>query len=300
MSVPSEAACARLTVWKDMCAVSWEHFTSAPVKHAFSLTPPLQTCLTQDCKCPKWHAGPEGPEDAVLDVFRRQYFADSGRPVKWDHASRYNFLIRFPKAIENAVLSVSGQSGLFLEPKTEDAMKPSFDFQVIWLPQLGFASVQHSARLEGHCVGLARHGQRFGIRVPAAHFQAAFASLRPDSLFLAPGPRVLYTCGPWPHGLDRKSLAKTLKSLCWAARPLQPLRAVPGGLLWTFQAVDLPPKQVFDLPHGQVIVTRQSAAEALLVGPPQVIGPAATVSLCEVGDPKAKPPGLAADPWLVK
>ena len=248
-SVPVvEVACARVTVYKDQLEATWENFTAKPMKHILAALPCLQTCRIPDCTCGAWHPQPGQPPDALLDVFRRQYFTEAGRPVKMDRADYFAVMIRYVKGLENTVLALSGRHGLFLEPKTEDAQKPHPDFQVIWLPQMDFASVQHQSQCEIHCIGLARAGRRFGLRIPVAHFPAAFASIKPDAVYLAPGDRMTFHCGPWPYGSDRKNLAKVLKASGWECRPLQPLHGVPGGLMWSIQAVCPPPNQCFVSP----------------------------------------------------
>lgn len=187
LSVPCQeyVACARITVFSDQWEGKWEDFAARPMKHILALIPALQTCRAAPCSCPSWHPTEEGPQDALLDVFRRQYLNEAGRPVKWEHASSFAVLVRYVKSLELAVISVSGKNGLFVEPKTEDAAQPNGDFQVIWLPQHDFASVVHKAKVEAHCVGIARSGQRFGLRVHVSHYQQTFASVKPDAVFLS-------------------------------------------------------------------------------------------------------------------
>ena len=244
----AEVACARVTVYQDQLDVNWEEFTAKPVKYVVSALSCLQTCRQADCACAAWHPKPDQPQDALLDVFRRQYFNDAGKPVKWDKATSFAVMIRYVKSLEKEVLAASGRNGLYVEPKTEDALKPHPDFQVIWLPQHEFAQVVHAAKCEMHCIGLARAGRRYGLRVHVTHFPKVFASVKPDAVYLAPGDRLTYHCGPWPYGSDRKSMAKTLQASGWECRPLQPLHSVPGGLMWAVQAVTAPPSNVLSSP----------------------------------------------------
>lgn len=168
--------------------------------------------------------------DAVLDVFRRQYFTEAGRPTKGDQADYFAFNIRYIKKQERSLLAQSGANGIFVEPKTEDAAAPHTDFQVVWLPQLSHAEVKHRAQCEALSIGIARNGRRFGVRVASTHFQQVFQTLKPEALFLAPGPWVTWHCGPWPYGVDRKGLASVFRQWKWDARPLQPVQAVSGGM----------------------------------------------------------------------
>ena len=288
-----DVACARITVFADQWEGKWEDFANRPIKHILVAVPALQVCKVDSCNCAAWHPPSEGPHDALLDVFRRQFLNEAGRPVKWEHAASFAVVVRYVKSLESQVVAVSGKSGLYVEPKTEDATQPSSDYQVIWLPQQEFAAVAHKAKCEAHCVGIARAGRRYGLRVHTSHFQQVFASVKPDAVFLAPGARMVFHCGPWPYGSDRKGLARTLKASGWECRPLQPLHNVPGGLMWAVQANMEPPANVMSMHHGQVVFTRHDA-RATLPGPDmRVVGQANTVQLCSV------PTGDGADPWLL-
>ena len=291
-----DVACARITVYQDQLELPWEEFANKPVKHIVSVLPCLQTCRKPACSCPCWHPEPDQPQDPLLDVFRRQYFNDAGRPVKWDRASHFAVLIRYAKPLEKLLLEASGQKGLYIEPKTEDALKPHPDYQVIWLSQMDFAAVAHVAQCEIHCIGLARAGRRYGIRVHVTDFPKVFASVKPDAVYLAPGNRSTFHCGPWPFGSDRKSMAKILKASGWDCRPLQPLHGVPGGLMWAVQAVTTPPCNVLNLQHGQVVITSQDIKPFNGASEHPVVGPQQTVQLCQVPD-SATDPWLTHDPW---
>ena len=120
-------------------------------------------------------------------MFRRQYYNDSGRPVKWDKATHFAVFIRYVKCLESHVLAASGQHGVYIEPKTEDALKPHGEYQVVWLPQMDFQAVSHKAKCEVDCLGLARTGQRYGLRVHVKDFQRLFTQVKPDAVYLAPG-----------------------------------------------------------------------------------------------------------------
>ena len=286
-------ACARVSVYADMWDGSWEDFAAHPVKLVLAKLHPLHTCRTADCQCTGWHPSSDQPQDAVLDVFRRQFYNDAGRPVKWDKASHFSVLIRYIKSIELRLLGLSGQAGIFLEPKSEDAQQPNGEFQVVWLPQLDFSGVVRKAKCEVACLGIARSGKRFGIRVSVQDFARVFQATKPDAVYLAPGTRLQFACGPWPFGSDRKCIARILKSHGWEARPLQPSQHVTGGLMWTIQALVDPPSNVLHMQHGQVVISRMDAKEVPSQGTQPVVGQAKTVALC-------CQPEAGVDPWLVQ
>ncbi len=233
----------------------------------------------------------------MLDVLRRQYFNEAGRPTDWSNAAHFAFCIRFVKSQEVALLACSGTNGLYLEPKTTDASSPSLDFQVVWLPHMDFQAIAHQAQCEAHSLGIARFGGRYGVRVRVQHFQQVFQqvfqSLKPDGLFLAPGTRVNWHCGPWPFGVDRKALASVFRQWKWEARPLQPIKSVQGGNMWLVQAVDDPSQVVYNMNHGQVLISRCKPVDGSTNVPAEVIGRTSTVQMC-------KPTNSEIDPWTLK
>ena len=293
----AEVACARITVFQDQWDGSWEDFASRPVKHVLSALPCLQTCKQgSTCQCPGWHPDDQTPHDALLDVFRRQFLTEAGRPVKWEKAAYFAVMIRYAKKLESKVLSASGAHGIYIEPKTEDGLKPHSDFQVVWLPQLDFAAASHKAQCEVHCLGLARTSRRYGLRVPTDKFEHVFTSAKPEAVFLAPGARRSFVCGPWPFGSDRKGIAKTLQASGWPCKPLQPLHHVPGGLMWSVHALTEPTCNVLNMQHGQVVITSQDD-QPTEYAPPDIVGQSKTVQMCRASDASGVDPWLTQDPW---
>ena len=223
--------CARLTVFADQWPQDWETFSAHPFKHLLAQLQPLQMCRVPECQCEMWHpTSSDTSPDVLLDVFKRQFFTDGGRPTKPMNASHFSVQIRYLKAQELALLRMSGLKGVYVEPRTMDASSPSDEYQVVWLPQATFHTAQHQSQCEPLSLGLARSGKRYGLRVTAQQFQTLFSKLKPDGQFLAPGTRQLWQCGPWPYGSDRKSISKIFSEWKWQARPLQPAKAIDGGV----------------------------------------------------------------------
>ena len=289
-------ACARLTAFRDQWEGDWSHFQQQPVKTLFKWLKPLQVCTEDPCTCGRWRPNMQDEtEDAVLDVFRRHFYNDSGRPVSGESATHYGVMIRYVKQQERALLLCSGMYGIYVEPRTPDAQSPSDEFQVVWLSD-NFKDIQHKSQCETASIGLARNGPKFGIRVEAAMFQSAFQRLKPESLFLAPGKRSTYHCGPWPYGTDRKQLAKVFKDWKWDARPLQPVRSVQDGLMWSVQAITEPSEKVYPMKHGQVVVTK-GAPELEKAVVPEVIAAQQTKQLCQLQQSASVDLLQEFDPW---
>eukprot|EP00435_Cladocopium_sp_Y103_P051237 s961_g15.t2 len=294
--VPSApVSCARITTYRDQFQQDWEVFSEHPFRHILALLPPLQTCHVNQCQCPKWHPTAADGGDVLLDVFRRQFFTETGRPTKASQASHFSVQIRFLKTQETAVLRLSGQNGIYVEPRLPDASSPSDEFQVVWLPQATVAVAQHEAQCEPLSLGIARTGRRYGLRVPAQHFQQIFQKLKPEGQFLAPGVKQNWLCGPWPYGTDRKSLGKIFAEWNWQARPLQPAKPIEGGVMWLIQSVVDPPQAVWNLRHGQVVVSKCESASTAMKENGAMVGPEGTVDLCSTAS--ATDPWLERDPW---
>ena len=102
-------------------------------------------------------------------------------------------------------------------------------------------------------------------------------------------------CGPWPYGSDRKSLAKIFADRKWQARPLQPARQINGGVMWLVQSVLDPPDAVWNMAHGQVVISKCASTAVDMLENATVVGPQATVELCS--SVNASDPWLVHDPW---
>ena len=286
-------ACARITAFADQWPQDWEMFSTHPFKHLLAMLPPLQSCRLDQCQCEKWHPDPmTQANDVLLDVFKRQFYTDAGRPTKPSSATHFSVQIRYFKSQETALLRLSGVNGIYIEPRLPDATSPSDEYQVVWLPQASFGSAQHQSQCEPLSIGLARSGKRFGLRVAAKQFQQLFQKLKPDGQFLAPGNRQLWHCGPWPYGTDRKSLGKIFTEWTWQARPLQPVKPINGGVMWLVQSVTDPPQTVHNLSHGQVVISRCDSQRDGMTTMGSAVGPQSTVELCTATS--------SHDPWLVK
>eukprot|EP00435_Cladocopium_sp_Y103_P052433 s1724_g16.t1 len=260
-------ACARLTVFADQWPHAWESFVDHPFKQVLTMLPPLQVCREQNCSCDKWHQMAEDANtEPLLDVFRRQFFNDSGRPTKAASATHFSVQIRYLKSQESDLLKLSGQSGVYIEPRLPDATTASDEYQVVWLPQASFATAQHQSQCEPMSTGLARSGQ-----------------------FLSPGTRQSWHCGPWPYGSDRRSISKVFDEWKWQARPLQPAKPINGGVMWLVQSVLDPPQTVYNMKHGQVVVSKCDSIRDGMTDGGSVVGPQSTVDLFD--------PWLTRDPW---
>ena len=148
--------------------------------------------------------------------------------------------------------------------------------------------------------GIARVGERRGLRVPSSQAPAIHALVKPDTLYLPVGPRKTFLVGPFPYGCDRQAISRAMFKAGWEAKPLQPSTPVHGkGNVWLLQAVEDPPSSVILTSHGEVIISKHKDDESNVKGTvPKPIGAAATLALCGGGDAgREVDPWTKADPW---
>ena len=81
---------------------------------------------------------------------------------------------------------------------------------VIWTSRMSLRELMHLKQTNPAAVGLARIGERRGLRVAAAQAQEVHAVVRPDTLFLPQGDRVQYMVGPFPFGHQQGDEARQL------------------------------------------------------------------------------------------
>ena len=149
--------------------------------------------------------------------------------------------------------------------------------------------------------GLARLGERRGLRVHTTQAKAIHQLVRPDTVFLPNGPKNLFTVGPFPYGVDRQAVAKVLRTAGWECRPLQPTNPCPGrGVMWTVQATVDPENTIVATTSGEIVITKQKHDQVTPSPAPTTVGSADTLALCgTVSQPKQVDgdPWVHSDPW---
>ena len=202
--------------------------------------------------------------------------------------------------ILEALLAASGTSGAYCEPRTADGKEILGDYTVVWTQKHTPQEMQHLMQTNPAVTGLARLGERRGLRVHVNQAKALHQQVRPDTVFLPNGPKNLYTVGPFPYGADRQAVAKTLQQAGWESRPLQPTAPCPGrGTMWSVQATDDPEHPIVVTTCGEIVITRQKPEQQLPARSPTTVGSAATLALCGA-DKASKPdqdPWATNDPW---
>ena len=295
-----QVATVKMTLFRDECQEPWEQVSGAPMKYIIKTIPMLRVCRGESCSCPCWHNQEKiNTTDAIIDVWRRQFLRAGYKPEPVASAVMFTVCIRIPQCLLTRILSCSGEGGVYVEPRSMDSREVSHEYEVIWVPKADKATVSHLRQTNPASSGLARLGDRFGLRVMTSQAAELHKLLRPDAVYLATGVRQHFIVGPIPYGTDRRALCKALSHLPWAVKPLQPVTALDGqrGVMWAVVAVDDPPTNIIHMSHGEVLITKQKEnASPKEPSKPPVATPS-TLSLCGATSSRGPDPWTKMDPW---
>ena len=302
-----DAACVKISIFRDAVNVSWSEVTAAPIRMILNHLSPLVLCSeTPDkCNCNKWHVELAAiVRDPILDAWRRQWLSMTYKSVAPHLAEIFCVNIRCPACQVIPLLALSGKHGLFIEPRSLDSRHPLDSFQVVWFPKATLSELDHMQKCQPLIRGLARIGQRLGIRVATEDTSKVMTELKPGSVFLGTGEKCSYQVGPLPFGVDRMLVTKLLSQWNWKARAMHPLKSVEGmlGTVWLVQSCIAPPVNVIKYKGGDVVISKlpdkaepaSSGSQAPLIAPPSTVG------LCTHDNgpgQSTEDPWLKNDPW---
>ncbi|CAJ1445328.1 unnamed protein product [Effrenium voratum] len=209
-------------------------------------------------------------------------------------STTWSIMARIPKSACTVLLSVSGASGIFIEPRDDRSPDPRFG--VIWLPGASLSEILCKRSSVKGALGLARFGSKIGLRFLATDLPDAHKLLRPGEDFVPLDIQEIYHLYPLPFGTQRAGLQKALNQWKWRAKPLQPVRSDSHGLCWQVGAVSKPPREILTLSTGDVLVSFSHAAKA----PPSAAPLLASTRTNQLLRSQIHtPPGLAQDPWAL-
>ena len=294
-----EVVTLKYLVYKDEIPIQWDEFCKAPIRFLVGTFPLLRRCYAEGCTCELWH----NPDDLaikepLLDVWRRQYLRTGFKPSPADKADMFSVCLRVPMQLWTQLLSVSGAAGAYCEPRTADGTEVMAQYTVIWTPKQTDQELRHMKQTNPAIIGLARVGDRKGVRVLSCQASAIHSLVRPDTVYLPQGQKTLFLVGPFPFGSDRAAICKAMKQVGWDCRPLQPSSPCPGrGSMWLVQAVDEPSETIVSTTHGEVVVTKYRAEPAGKTPVSKPVASASTLALCGARPVK---PTVETDPWSMK
>jgi len=297
-----EVVSIKVLVYKDEYPHNWDDFVAAPIKQLVKIFPVLRRCPDESCDCDAWHNVEKLPlKDPLMDVCRRQFLRIGFKPTQPPKAEMFSVCFRVPKAIMKTLLAQSGTAGAYTEPRSPDGKEVLADFVVIWASKMSQSEIAHVLQLNPVAIGLARLGDRRGLRVATEHAQVIHQVLRPEALYLPSGPKSQYVAGPFPWGADRSAIAKAMRQAGWEVRALQPTQPVAGqGSMWLLQSVETPPQLIFHMQHGEVVVSSHKQGDGPKVSQVPMVGSVNTLNLCTAGHAEGGAdvdPWIASDPW---
>ena len=292
----------KILAYRDELKGEWKEFCQAPIRCLVSLLPKLKRCHDASCDCDAWHNHESLTiKDPILDVWRRQFLRSGFKPCPAEEADIFTACIRIPKCILAPLLMHSGMEGAYCEPRTPDGKDILADYTVIWTPRHSLQDMQHLMRTNPAVTGLARLGDRRGLRVRVDQAKAIHQLIRPDSVYLPNGPKHVFTVGPMPYGVDRQAVGRILSKTGWECRPLQPTTPCPGrGAMWLVQSTEEPAKPIVHTSHGEIVITKQKQEAGGPVNLPAPIASAATLALCGAAsgaNAAENDPWIKQDPW---
>ena len=263
-------AVLKALVYKDQYPHDWESFIEKPVRQLLQASP-FDQVATQD----------------VLDVWDRQYLNNRlvKTPVK--DSTLFAVCIRVTKQVADMLLEHSGKDGLYLEPRNPTGRLPDSSCQVIWLHKKSYPEAMLAKQTTPNGPVLVRSGDRYGLRVSQTHAESVHALHRPDITFVPGAEMKRFKVAPVPYGTTKQSLSAVFQQWGWQARPTGPLGQTSDrlGMVWGVVAATSPSHWVYQLAHGDVLITPEDApvSSKAVKGPPVVASDKTLQSL-------AKPP----------
>ena len=290
----------RIMVFRDEAA-DWNDFVKAPVKSLVHMFPVLKRCMTSGCACAAWHNDEDLPiREPILDLWKRQFMKAGFKPVEAAKADIFCVSVRIPACLLERVLNLSGCAGAYVEPRNADGTQVLQEYMVVWAGKLSHRELLHLKQTNPAVTGLARIGDRRGLRVHSEQAHEIHKIVRPDTLFLPQGARTQFIAGPFPFGVDRQGISRAMKLANWQCKPLQPAAPQPGrGVMWLIQAVEEPPSSIVYTNHGEILITKHRPGDHTdRAETAKPIASPATLALCGGGPAvKEEDPWSRHDPW---
>ena len=234
----------RVLVFRDQHQAEWSDFVKGPVKALMTQSP-----------------FNEIPAEAFLDVWDRQFVTHRMQREAPAESKVFMVNIRIVKEHLPAIMSTSGTAGIFVEPRSNNGRQPDERYQVIWLPRKTFSEASVAKQMTTVDAVLVRYGDKYGLRVSNEHAEQVHGEHRPDLQYLDGTSLKKYKVGPLPYGSTKQSIVNAFAKWGWAARPLGPQgqSSDRAGTMWLVQATTDPSHWVFQMHHGDVLISPETA-----------------------------------------
>lgn len=155
---------------------------------------------------------------------------------------------------------------------------------------------------EEHASWIVRNIDRYGLRVLQLHAKDIHVQHKPGTEYIAGEGRELmhFRVGPLPFGTTKVSLSHAFRGWGWPARPGQPQGQSSDytGMYWTTVAPEPPTHWIYQMAHGDVLITRTDQNREHPSAPASHVE-ASKRTLQHLTQQQAEPtdPWLKQDPW---
>ena len=284
--VPNEVV--RIAIFQDQFPGSWQDIVAKPVKT-------MLACRPFD----------ELEKGALLDVWDRQFLSDKMQKTKPENAHCFMVNLRVTTDAAKIIHANCGSGGMYSEPRSHDGRQTNAAFQVVWLLQKSYAQATVAQQTTKVPAALVRAGARYGLRVLPTDAEQVHSQHRPDLPFLQGDNLRKFRIGPLPYGTSKASISQICKQWQWNARPISPNGQSPdkAGVLWILQASEDPSHWVYQLAHGDVLITPIETARTAESPQVPVLASAKTLHKLKQGvkdnvaDESTEDPWAHYDPW---
>ena len=181
--------------------------------------------------CKKFHAPVDLDLDSVLaDVWNRAWMTFKGKRVSAEEAELFQVQLRITSICYNMIHWLSGDRGLFVEPRSDDGKMPDQATIVLWIENAGLEEVQHKQKTTDKTLPVTRFGNRYGVRVFKRDADTVQAKLGITDREPHITVQQIYEMRPFPHGTQKKAVQGLLHKWDWPAKAIQPGRADGAGM----------------------------------------------------------------------
>ena len=280
--VPNQVV--RVVVYQDQFAGQWQEFVKSPVKCLLQMDP-FRNVQQAD----------------IIDVWDRQFMSTRMSKTAPEEAAMFSVNLRINEQICDELFQANGTQGIYLEPRSPDGRNPHDQFKVVWLPGKSFGEAQVSQKTSKVPTMLVRQADRYGLRVDSTKAEELHRLHRPDLVYIPGVDLVKYRVGPMPFGSTKQSLIHVFSKWQWKARPLAPQGQAKdrSGVMWLVQASEPPSHWIFQLSHGDVLISPEEKTQQGYDPPSTVLASSKTIQALQASQPSmpTEDPWLHHDPW---
>lgn len=122
-----ETTTIKITVYRDEWPGEWEAFGQAPLREVINKFPLFRLCKGNRCggECGRYHAPVDIEMDSVIvDIWSRLLQTLKGHKSSQANADVFQALMRIPEICFKHLHQISGNAGVYIEPRQENGTPP--------------------------------------------------------------------------------------------------------------------------------------------------------------------------------